>query len=172
MVSRTLLRLLKEAVAPALLIVGAKVLSALALVYWFGLGWRLDSGFYLPRLAMENLELLRFVNSYSNLFLYGVVLLGFSAVLAHAYHFHDTHVSPAFVLRLMSWNLSKLLTTSEEIYHRGLVWVSYLWLVTLLVLLQVFVGTAYWWVGLFVTAFTLLVSWLFIADVERELVKK
>lgn len=172
MISRTLSRLTLEAILPAIAVVVAKYVAVLFLTQWYNLQWHFDSQSLFPRLIFEDHEMTTFVNSYSNLFLYLVTLIGFGWVLAKAYHFHETHVAPQFVLKLLSWNMTKLLTTSEEIYHRGAVWISYLWLVTLLIVGHLILEITYWWVAVFAVACSSVVTWFFVADIEREIPKK
>ena len=169
MPSKIILRLIKEALLPAFLILGSKLLCIVIIVGLFSVSWQVESTSFIPRLVFPDADYTIFINSYSNLGVFLVVLVGLVWVLTKAYHFHDTHVSPAFVLQLLSWNLSWLLTDSHEVYHKGVTWVSYLWLVALYIGIQTVMGVNYLWVLVFVLIASIMVTWYFIADVEREL---
>jgi len=168
MASRILLRLIDEAIVPAIVVVVAKVGAVVFLVRWLDLGWHFNTETLLPSVVFENAEVGVWVNSYSNLFLYLVVLTGLIWVLVKAYHFHDRHVAPAFVLQLLSWNLTGLLASSEDIYHQGVIWISYLWLVTVLIAAHFLLGVTFGWILVVAGVLSLLATWLLIADVERE----
>lgn len=168
MASRILLRLISESLLPAAAVFFAKVITVVFLIQWFGLAWGINTLSAVPGIAFSDLATTIFVNSYSNLVMLLVVVIGLMWVLVKAYHLHDTHVSPSFVLQLLSWNLTGLLSNSSEIYHQGLVWLSYMWLVTLLTGFQAYIGTNYFWGFGFALIVSLLATWFFIADVERE----
>lgn len=169
MPSRILLRLIDEAIIPAIVVVVAKTVAVVILIQWLGLEWQFNTQSLIPGIVFDSPEVGVFVNSYSNLFLFLVILIGLGWVLTKAYHFHDRHVSPGFVLQLLSWNLTGLLSNSNEVYHQGLVWMSYLWLVTLLIGAHVLFGITFGWVLVVALALSLLATWLFVADVEREI---
>lgn len=169
MVSRILLRLIDEAVLPAVVVLVAKILAVVSLIYFLKLDWQFNTTSLIPEILFESSETVTFVNSYSNLFLYLVILLGLGWVLVRAYHLHDTHIAPSFVLQLLSWNLTGLLSSSDEVYHQGFIWFSYLWLVTLLIGLNTFLGLNYLWIFIFAIACSLFASWVLVADVEREI---
>ncbi len=170
MFSKILLRLTKEALFPAVLILLSKVAAIMVFVHAFSLAWGLEVKTFVPDFVFENQDVSVFVNSYSNLFVFLVVVFGFAWVLARAYYFHDTHIKPSLILRLLSWNLTGLLTSSHEIYHKGIVWISYLWLITLLIGVHTLLGINYIWIFVFALASTILATWYFIADVEREII--
>lgn len=169
MPSKLIARLISEALLPALLIVGGKIVSVYVLAQSFQLSWHLNPESLLPNFVFSDQAVTIFVNSYSNLIVYGLVMFGFMWGLARAYHFHDTHVSPALVLKLLAHNLTRLLGGTQELYQKSGVWLSYVWLVTLFIGFHVLVGLTYWWVFVLVVVLSLIATWYFIADVEREL---
>lgn len=170
MASKILLRLIDEAILPAVLVVFVKLVSLAALVRTFNYSWSLDTTAAFPALEIESHAALVTVNSYSNLAVFAAVAIGLVWILAKAYHFHDTHVAPTTTLKLLSWNLTGLLSNSYEVYHQAVVWLSYLWVVFLLMLVHTAVGLQYTWLTAAVFAASLFLTWLFIHDVEREIV--
>lgn len=168
MPSKILVRLISEALLPAVLLVVAKVVGVLVLLQAFSIAWELNTSSLLPDFVLANKDATMFINSYSNLIVFIVVILGLAWVLTKAYHFHDTHIKPSFILQLLSWNLTGLMASSEEIYHKGVVWVSYMWLTVVLIGVHTYMKANYLWVFAFVFVAAVVASWYFIADVERE----
>lgn len=162
MISKTLLKLIDEAILPAVVLIAAKITGIAILTSYLGLEFTLN----LKSLDAVNLT---FVNTYSNLFSYGIIIIGLSFILIRAYFFHSSHVAPQITLRLATWNLTTVVTTTYELFHQVVVWLSYLWLLTLLFTLQ-----NYWqliapqiaWGSLILT---LIYTGLFIWDAEREI---
>ena len=138
------------------------------LVQLFGVDWSFDFKTGFPSFIFSDQSVAVFINSYSNLFVYVVMLLGLGWMLTQAYHFHDTHVKPAFVLKLLSWNLTRLLGNTKDIYHKGIVWLAFVWLIAIYTGGQVLVGIQYFWVFMLILITTIVVTWYFIADVEKE----
>jgi len=167
MISRILLRLIDEAIVPAILVIGVKILGMFAVTKVFGYTWSLDLTSFFG-LRFESREALLAVNSYSNLLVLLVLGAGLLWIIIRAVHLHDTHISPRLALRLFSWDLSHLVTTSVDVYHQAVVWLSYLWLFVLLGIIHAATGLAYGWtaaIGFTIAAFF---TWLVISDVERE----
>ncbi|MCA9391737.1 hypothetical protein KC614_00845 [candidate division WWE3 bacterium] len=168
MPSKILTRLISEALLPAVLLVVAKVIGVLVLVKSFSIAWQLNTSSLLPDFVLHDKAATVFVNSYSNLIVFVVVIIGLAWVLTKAYHFHDTHIKPSLILQLLSWNLTGLMTSSHEVYNKGVVWISYMWLVVLLIGVHTFLQATYLWVFVFALVASLVATWYFVADVERE----
>lgn len=171
MASRLLLRLIDEAILPAVLIILSKLVSLAALIRALGYSWRLTATGSFPVLQLGTQKQLLAVNSYSNLLTFLVVAIGLVWILAKAYHFHDSHVTPTMTLRLLSWNLTGLLSDSSEIYSQAIVWLSYAWLLFLLMVLQSMVGLQFVWLTVAVFVVNILLTWLFIHDLEEEILR-
>lgn len=169
MSSRILLRLIDEAIIPALIVFVAKAFSVLFLIQFAGVSWRLDSNTVIPRLLIENPETLTFVNTYSNLVMLGAVVVGLIWMLVRAYHFHETHIHPNFVLRLLSMNLTALIVSSEDVYHKATVWLTLLWLTTMMIGFQTFLNVSQPWLLICAIIVSLCSTWFVVADIEREM---
>lgn len=161
--------MIDEAVIPALVLLISKVVAVFFLIQWFNLSWKFDTVSVVPNVVFENPEVTLFVSAISTLVMFVVAVVGLLWVLVRAYHLHDTHISPSLVLSLLSWNMSWVIGTSHELYHQGIVWLSYIWLITLMVAVHAFIGLSYVWELLAMLMVSAAVTWLFIADVEREL---
>jgi len=167
MVSKILLRLIDEAIVPAILVISVKILGMFAVTKIFGYTWSLDLTSFFG-LKFESHEALLAVNSYSNLLVLIVLAAGLLWIIIRAVHFHETHISPRLALRLFSWDLSHLVVSSVDVYHQAVVWLSYLWLFVVLGIVHAATGMAYGWtaaIGFTIAAFF---TWLVISDLERE----
>lgn len=168
MASRVLLRLIDEAIIPAIVIFVAKLFAVVFLIQWLGARWEFNTLSIFPGISFEDTATLNFVNSYSNLFMYIVVVSGFAWVLTKAHHFHDTHISPSFVLQLLSWNLTGIISSTHELFHEGIVWFSYLWLATFLIGFHVLIGSTFLWIFIIALVVSIIMTWFLVSDVERE----
>ena len=168
MASKILLKLIDEAILPAVLIVSSKILSLAAIIYLFQIPWELSTTAF-PTLAFTNPSNLIFVNSYSNMVVFISICAGLLWVLVRAHVFHDTHILPSLSIRLLSWDLTGLLTSSHEIFHKAVVWFGFLWLALLFLGLQVLFGVTYLWIFAAAIPATIFLTWLLIEDLEREL---
>ena len=156
---------------PAILVIAVKVIGMWAVTVIFNISWQVSLSASTSGLEVINREGLLTVNSYSNLVVLVVLSLNLVWILTRAYHFHETHISPSFTLKLLSLNLTRLISSTADIYHRALVWLSYLWLVVLMMLLHTILGIAYGWSVAVGVAVALFLTWLFINDLEREVVR-
>lgn len=170
MVSRILLRLIEETIVPVFTMVTVKVVS-LWFVSWIG-GYHFEVSFLqgAPLLIFENANAAQVVHSYSNLLTICMLVLGLLLIIAQAYLLHDTHIKPATTLWLMRKNLTHLIATSVHVYHKALVWLSYVWLFSLFLIYQSAMGLSYGWVAAVGCFSAVILTWVFIADFEREVV--
>lgn len=169
MVSRILLKLVDEAIIPAILVLAAKILGLAAIVWLFNLSWQLSTSPTLPAVTFESQAQLLTANSYSNLIMFGVVAAGLFWILARAHTFHDTHISPSMALRLLSWGATALMVNTFEAYSQAVVWLSYLWLTFFLIVLHTIFALNYTWVAFVCFVLSIFLTWLFVVDVEREI---
>lgn len=169
MASKILLKLIDEAILPAIFTVCAKILSLAVIIYFAQIPWRLSTVGNFPTIIFASNNDLIFVNSYSNLIMFLIIVLGLLWILTRAHIFHDTHISPSLTLRLLSWDLTELLTTSFNIYQKSVIWFAFLWLALLFLGLQVLLGISYFWIFVIAAVITVFLTWLLVEDIEREL---
>lgn len=162
MVSRTLLKLIDEAILPAIALIAAKIIGVALLSMQLGLDLTLN----LKSIEEPNASL---VNTYSNLFSYGAIALGLSFILARAYFFHSSHISPQITLRLSSRNFTTIISTTYELFHQAVVWLSYLWLMSFLFLVQSYWKLVPMNIALGTLVVTLIFTCFFVWDVDREI---
>jgi hypothetical protein len=168
-VSRSLLKLIDEAIIPALLVFGAKLLGLVLANVVFRLDWTpAPYASFLPLMSYDSAASYFLANTLSNVIVLAVILAGFIWVLVRAHSFHSTHISPRLSVSLVSMQMTGLVADSWEIYHQAVIWLSYLWLSLLLFATQAFIGTTPWWLVAGGCLIGALFTWLFVVDVERE----
>ena len=167
--SRSLLKLIDEAIIPALLVFGSKLVGLVVANYWYDLSWQAPSGHSLfPLMRYGSPEAFNLANNFSNAVMLAVVFVGFVWVLIRAHTFHESHVSPRLSIKLVNLEMTGLVVNSWEIYHQAVVWLAYVWLTLLLLAGEALLGAGPWWLVLLGGMVAVLFSWLFVVDVERE----
>lgn len=169
--SRSLLTLVDEAIIPALIIFGAKLIGLVAANFWYDLSWDVGGGqsSLFPLLIYRSEEAFLRANTLSNIFVLGVILLGFLWVLIRAHAFHGSHISPKLSVSLVQKQLTGLVVHSWELYHQAVIWLAYMWLSLILFTIQAIYGVSEWWLSVAGLIVALLFSWLLIVDVEKEI---
>jgi len=168
MLSKTLIKLVDEAIVPAFTLVAAKILSTVIVNGALNLTWDVK-GLGLVYYSMP--EFLK-ANSYSSLVMFFVILLFTLWVAFKSHVLHDSHVHPHTSVRLVSLNLPYLIQSSFELYSQATVWLSYSWLTTIILGVMLFSGLIYGWVFYVALGLTLFTTLALILDIERDLVIK
>lgn len=164
MFSKILIKLIDQAIVPALLLLVTRVTSVLVLAKYFNYNVNIgDSGFVFDSPA-EYLV----VNSYSVLLMLIVLTVGLLYILAKSFIFHDSHIEPGLTAHLFSLRLSSFIQTSFDLYSQGVVWLSYSYLLMFVAAVLSYFGLLFTWV--FVVSFILTVvsTVLLVFDVENE----
>jgi len=172
MVSKSLSTLIDEAILPALLLILAKFGGVVIVTLIIGSSWQLKFSSalpFLPSVSYPNYQSYLVSNSYSNLLMYLVLVLGCSFVLVKAHFFHSSHISPTLHARLANLRLSSLVSDTFSLYHQGTIWLLFLWLATVLILIQAFLELSYAWIAIVSFLITLNFSWFFLVDIEQEI---
>lgn len=134
--SAFVLKLLDEAILPAVLVFCAKVGGLILLARAFNVSFTLESN----RLVFGNLTGLVLANNLSNLFLLLVLLLGTGWVLLRLHFFHDSHLSPHLLPKILEHDLEFTISTSFNLFHQAFVWLSLGALVVFSLTFQTLVG--------------------------------
>ncbi len=164
MFSKILIKLVDQAIVPAILLLLARVLSVIVVSHVFLVPFEIKNSGFVFQSAQDYV----IVNSYSLLTLLGFLTVGILYILLKSFIFHDTHVTPALTTKLFSLRLSSLIQNSFDVYSQGLVWVSYLYLLLLVSGLMSLFGLIFTWVFYTALIFTIITTILFAFDVERE----
>lgn len=169
--SKSLLKLLDNSIFPACIMVLGKLLGALLTIWIFNIPFTIRdyfNNFYSLRFVV-NEENLTAVSSYSDLIMYIIVAIFFSFTIVRAVYLHSSHVKPTLITRLANSNLLKLIQSSYEIYHSATVWLIFMWLSNVLVLVNVFAGNTFLWIGIVITLTSIVLTAILLSDVYKEI---
>ncbi len=109
------------------------------------------------------------VISYSDLIMYGFVATVFTLSVVKAVYLHSSHVKPVLVARLANKNLLALIQNSYEIYHSAFISLVFCWIGNIILLVNVFKGNTYIWIGIFCTITTIALTSILVQDVYKEI---
>ncbi|MBI4091489.1 hypothetical protein HY419_01910, partial [candidate division WWE3 bacterium] len=168
MFSRILIKLIDEAVLPAVLLVAARIIGVIAVAKYYDIPIENGKG-VLPFYFSDPRDFV-VVNSYATLFMFAVIFAGGVFFLLKSRVLHDSHISPHTAAKVFSLNLGSFVKTSFDLYSEGAIWLSYSYLLTLVMGLQVYFGIVYSWLFLLSLCLSVLLTLVFVSDVEREIV--
>lgn len=169
--SKTLINFLDKSLIASAFVIFVKFSSMFLLSKFIGIDWKLNeiNGIFHPVSSVSDVQPMIELSSYSDLIvvLSMLFMLGFQVI--RAFNFHNTHISPDKLLSLSRRNLLFLIKDSYTIYHSSAVWIYFSFVVNLVVLLNVFTGITYYWVGILSVMGTLLMVALIIKDISIEI---
>src|SRR3989344_2230388 len=131
MITQSLVKLLDEAIIPAVALIVAKMLGLLIAIALLNLPFSLKAGsilWVLPSIQFKSTSAYIAAENYSNLAMFLIAALGSLIVLVRAHFFHESHIHPALHAKLVSLNLESLVVPSYHLYHQALIWLIFLWL--------------------------------------------
>ncbi|HET7713159.1 MAG TPA: hypothetical protein VFK94_01430 [Patescibacteria group bacterium] len=170
MLARTLQKLLDESIVPAVIVIAGKIIGLFLANTINSLSYSLQAGGgILPWSVVYSTSTeAQTANTFSNFIMYLVVLVGFLIVLFRAHFLHASHIPPRLAGRLAKMKLENFVQTTFEIYHQALVWLSFLWITTILVFIYTLGGGS---IMLMLTSFLLsfAATYLYTKDIEVEL---
>ncbi len=165
MFSKLLIKLIDEAIVPAIFLITVRIVSLVFISRFFDISISFgNSGFMYDSQSDYML-----VNSYSMLYMVLALCLGLLRTVVKSVVFHDTHVTPIMAAKLHSYKAQHLIQDSFHLYTQGLVWLAYLYFLTIGAgLMSLFVMLHAWiaWVSL---GLAVLFTYIFILDAEREI---
>jgi hypothetical protein len=165
MFSRILIKLVDEAIFPAILLLAIRIISMFLVSKYFGINFEIKGN----GILFINLGDYVKVNSYSTLFMVLAVVIGLIFIILKSFVFHDSHISPGFSAKLYALKVPSLIQTSFDVYSQGTIWLSYLYLLFAVSTVMTLFGILYSWI-LFITVIaTVVVTALFIMDIEHEI---
>lgn len=166
------LKLIDDAILPAFLVVGTKVISFLLLALTLGLSLDWPADLYsfttLSTKYLENTSIFIQVSSISSLFTLLTILFGFGWVVIKAHHFHASHLHPKWQQLFSRSGWEHLIQDSQEIYHQSIVWFTLSWGFFFYCLVATFIGLTFWWVPLLATAVVFSLTMLMLEDFLKE----
>lgn len=165
MFSKLLVKLVDEAVVPALYLVTARVVSLIVVSKVLGISVSVGrSGLIYSSQGDYVLA-----NSYSLLFMVVSVCVGLTHIVVKSLVFHDTHIAPPLAARLHSIKAQHLIQGSLHLYTQGVVWLAYLFFLCIGAGVLSLFGLVQVWTAWASLILAILFAYIFILDVEREL---
>ena len=171
MISKSLIKLIDEAILPALLLILAKGVGLFATIVFFNLPFTLEyrSIFgLLPSFRFATLQGYITAENYSNLAMFCVVAAGAIVVILKAHFLHESHISPRLHARLISLNLERLAQSSYHLYHQAAIWLVFLWLTFGFLTLSSIAKITYPQITIVAFLISANLSWVFALDLEKE----
>ena len=165
MISRTLIRLIDQAIVPAILLLCTRLASVIVISYILGANFIFSARGFI----FHNPDNYIKVNSFSTLSMVVVLSVGLIYILAKALYFHDTHISPKLTTKLFHHRVTTLIQSSFELYSQGVIWLIYLYLVTIVAVILGIFGIIFNWITIVSGSFCAIATLLLILDIEYEL---
>lgn len=172
MTLKSLIKLIDEAIVPAVILIAVKMLAVLITAYLHKFEFTVSSFqvfHILPTVKFLNPGDYIKTEEYSNLAMFLAAAAGTLSVLIKAHFLHNTHIHPKFQAKLTWLNLESLVSNSYHIYHQAVIWLIFLWLtVALQIVASVLSGTNAQ-IAIISAVVAANFSWILVADVEREI---
>jgi hypothetical protein len=166
---KSLLYSLKLSVIPIVALIGGKLtglwLAGSLLGVKIGWDFTTPASFLNPAVAASDSKN---VLSFANLVMFALLAIGMSIVLIQSSYFHDSHLDVSIVSKLADMNLLNLVRSTYELYHWGFIWVVYLFIASLVILVDVTLNRTEVWVVVISFAFSLFSILILIKDAYNE----
>ncbi|MDP2632151.1 MAG: hypothetical protein Q8P25_00310 [Candidatus Curtissbacteria bacterium] len=171
MIAKSIIKLIDEAIIPAVALIVGKMLGLFIVSYFLHLPFTVKNNeilWILPKVSFNNLADYVKAENYSNLTMFAVAALGTLFVIIRAHFFHESHIKPKLHAKLVSMNLDSLVAPSYHLYHQAAIWLTFLWLTVIFLAISTFLKITYPQIS--VTAFIVAAnfSWVFAMDIEKE----
>jgi len=127
MFSKILLKLIDQAIIPAVLVVGTRLASIALFSNYFDIDYTINK----QGITFSNISNYVIINSYSFLCIVAIITAGVFGVLINSALFHHEHIKPHTTAKLFALKLSGLIKNSYEVYTKAAVWITYMWLLTI-----------------------------------------
>ena len=171
MISKSLIKLIDEAIVPAVFLILAKGVGLFLAVFFlklpFDLEFRSIFGL-LPSFRFATLQGYITAENYSNLAMFVAVSAGAIIVILKAHFLHESHISPRLHARLISLNLERLAQSSYHLYHQATIWLVFLWLTFGFLTLSSIAKITYPQITIAAFLVAANLSWVFALDIEKE----
>ncbi|MBN2100948.1 hypothetical protein JW710_03580 [Candidatus Dojkabacteria bacterium] len=170
--SKLLKKILSAAIFPAALMIVSKVLGMALANRIFDLGWSVQSnttGLFSIQILYPDRQSAIQCNSYSNLFMITCLLIGVGVTLFQGYFLHSSHQNPKVLIKMLKFDFLVWLSDTPTIFPNMAVWLAFLWTGTVICITQSLQDFTYPWISVFAIVASIVVTWLGVRDLEREL---
>ena len=172
MVARSIIKLIDEAIIPALALIFGKMAGLALAIVVLNLPFTIEAGQVLrilPSVHFANLADYILAENYSNLAMFVAAALGSIFVIIRAHFFHESHINPSLHARLVSLNLESLVAPSYHLYHQAAIWLLFLWLTVAFLLTSTLLDITYPAISAIAFIIAANFSWIFAMDIEKEI---
>jgi len=171
MVTKSLVKLIDEAIIPAVALIFGKMVGLFLAIYLFKFPFILKGQEILgilPSIHFLNLTDYIIAENYSNLAMFLVATCGTIFVLVRAHFFHESHIHPNLHAKLISLNLESLIAPTYHLYHQAMIWLIFLWLSVGFLTVSSVLGVTYAQISIIAFVIAANFSWVFAVDIEKE----
>lgn len=172
MVQKSLIKLIDEAVIPAVGLISAKTIGLFLIAYLLNLEFTVKANDFLgllPSVQFADAHDYIKAENYSNAAMFAFAALGTLFVLVRAHFFHESHVHPRTQIKLAALSLEKLIAPSYHLYHQAMVWLTFLWLTVGFLAISTALNITYVQISFVAFIVAANFSWVFALDVEKEI---
>lgn len=172
MVARSLVKLIDEAIIPAVALIVGKMTGLALAIYILDLPATIITGpvaKFLPSVHFANVADYILAENYSNLAMFVMAAIGTIFVLARAHFFHESHIHPRLQAKLARLNLETLIAPSYHLYHQAVIWLTFLWLTVAFLILSTIIDITYPVISAIAFIVAANFSALFAMDIEKEI---
>ncbi len=171
MIAKPIIKLIDEAIIPALLLVTAKMVGILIAIIFYQLPFEVEYYSFLlvaPSIKFYALQSYILAENFSNIAMFSIAALGSAIVVARLHFLHDSHTHPKIHSKLAVLNLEKLILPGYHLYHQAVIWLGYLWLCVGFLVLSTLSKITYSYLALVALIITINLTWIFAKDIEKE----
>src|SRR4030042_2245114 len=172
MIAKSLVKLIDEAVVPAVVLIFGKMIGLFLTITIFDLPFEVKQrGVFniLPAVQFFKIGDYITAENYSNLAMFLIAAMGTILVLIRAHFFHESHIHPHFHARLVKFNLEGLVSSSYHLYHQAAIWLTFLWLTVGFLTLSTILEITYVPITIIAVVVAVNFSWVLAVDIEKEI---
>lgn len=169
--SKSLINFLDNALLPASIMVFGKFVGIFLTLKFFNLPYsvaQVTNSFLSTSTFLKEADV-QLVVSYSDLVMFLFLAVGFSINVFRAVYLHSSHVKPALVARLANHNLLRVIRSSYDIYHAASVWLIFMWVGTMIIIVNVLTQQTFAWIGIVSLIISVVLTIVLLQDVYKEM---
>ena len=170
--SKTLTKLVDEAIVPSLTLVLSKIGGMFLAVTIFGLEYdinNIENGKIIPyEISFKSLNDLFTVNTFSNLLMLIVPVIGFNIVLYKINHFQDTRLTPQKIIQIADKDRLASIESSKSIYTKAIVWIAFLWIAVILTTINVAKAESHIWTAVIAVGLGIISTLILVKNLEID----
>ncbi|MCA9380759.1 hypothetical protein KC678_00650 [Candidatus Dojkabacteria bacterium] len=169
--SKSFVKLVDYAVFPALLMLLGKF-GGIAIISGL-LGYNLKFSQYANSVLSLNgivpKEDLIKITVFSDLIAYLVIAVIVLVAVVRALYFHDSHIKPRLSAKLVQNNMMGLIRNSYSIYYSAIVSLTFLWIMTFIIIINWLINKEYILTLLFSVVISTTLTLIIYVDIRREI---